>query len=89
MKTVQPIRDEKKIEAMKKILKGKSLRDYAFFTLGINTGLRISDILNFTFEDVLKGVSSGNYAYNDKEEKYTGFYTVQRVRTDPHLLQKP
>ena len=41
MKTVQPIRDEKKIEAMKKILKGKSLRDYAFFTLGINTGLRV------------------------------------------------
>jgi hypothetical protein len=28
MKIVQPIRDEKKIEAMKKILKGKSLRDY-------------------------------------------------------------
>ena len=28
METVQPIRDEKKIEAMKKILKGKSLRDY-------------------------------------------------------------
>ena len=55
MKTVQPIRDEKKIEAMKKILKGKSLRDYAFFTLGINTGLRISDILNFTFGDVLNG----------------------------------
>ena len=26
MKTVQPIRDEKKIEAMKRILKGKSLR---------------------------------------------------------------
>ena len=55
MKTVQPIKDEKKIEAMKKILKGKSLRDYAFFTLGINTGLRISDILNFTFSDVLNG----------------------------------
>jgi integrase len=55
MKTVQPIRDEKKIGAMKKILKGKSLRDYAFFTLGINTGLSISDILNFTFDDVLKG----------------------------------
>ena len=31
------------------------MRDYAFFTLGINTGLRISDILNFTFSDVLKG----------------------------------
>ena len=55
MKTVQPIKDEKKIEDMKRILKGKSLRDYAFFTLGINTGLRISDILNFTFGDVLKG----------------------------------
>ncbi|MFJ8259524.1 site-specific integrase [Peribacillus asahii] len=54
MKTVQPIRDEKKINAIKKILKSENLRDYAWFTLGINSGLRISDILNLTFGDVLK-----------------------------------
>jgi integrase len=53
MKTVQPIKDEKKITAMRKILYAQNLRDYAWFTLGINSGLRISDILNLTFNDVL------------------------------------
>jgi site-specific recombinase XerD len=53
MKTVQPIRDEKKIKDMRKILYAQNLRDYAWFTLGINSGLRISDILNLTFNDVL------------------------------------
>ena len=51
-----PIRDEKKIEAMKKILKGKSLRDNAFFTLGINTGLRISDITVLRYYEDLKNL---------------------------------
>ena len=56
MKTVQSIRDEKKIEAMKKILKGKSLRDYAFFTLGNNAGLRISDITVLRYYEDLKNL---------------------------------
>jgi len=46
MKEVQPIRDTKKIDAMKSIMKGESnYRDLLLFVLGINTGLRISDIL--------------------------------------------
>lgn len=53
MNTVEPIRDEKKIKAMKIILKEKNVRDYVLFTLGINTGLRISDLLNLRFYDVL------------------------------------
>jgi len=52
---VQPIREEKKIEAMKTLLKGKSLRDYCLFTLGINSGLRISDLLGLNLGDVLNG----------------------------------
>ncbi|WP_459907135.1 site-specific integrase [Desulfotomaculum defluvii] len=52
---MQPIRDKKKIEAMKKILKAGSLRDYALFTLGINSGLRISDLLKLKVSDVLEG----------------------------------
>lgn len=52
MEFVQPIRDRKKIEAMKKVLKGSSLRDYCLFTLGINSGLRISDLLKLTIQDV-------------------------------------
>jgi integrase len=52
MNTVEPIRDTKKLAAMKKILKGGNLRDYFLFTLGINTGCRISDLLNLTVADV-------------------------------------
>jgi integrase len=53
MKTVQPIRDKLKIDAMKKILYGSNFRDYVFFTLGINSGLRISDLLSLKFNDIL------------------------------------
>jgi len=51
--TVEPIRDKKKIEEMKTYLKSKSLRDYTLFTLGINSGLRISDLLKLNVSDIL------------------------------------
>ncbi len=41
---VEPIRKEKDIKAIKKMLAGKP-RDLALFTLGINTNLRASDLL--------------------------------------------
>jgi len=53
MNTVEPIREEKKIRAMKAVLKDKSIRNYLLFTLGINTGLRISDILKIKISDVI------------------------------------
>ncbi len=53
MKYVQPIRDKNKIEAMKKVLKSQNLRDYALFVLGINSGLRISDLLSLKITDVV------------------------------------
>lgn len=52
MELVEPIRDKKQIRAMKKYLKEKNIRDYLLFTLGINSGLRISDLLKLTIEDV-------------------------------------
>ncbi len=56
MKEVQPIRDTKKIDAMKSIMKGESnYRDLLLFTLGINTGLRISDILALKWKNFLNG----------------------------------
>lgn len=53
MEFVEPIRDRKKIEGMKKLLRGSNLRDYALFTLGINSGLRVSDLLKLRVSDVL------------------------------------
>ena len=37
---------------MKVYLKGRSLRDYALFVVGINVALRISDLLKLTWADV-------------------------------------
>ena len=54
MKEVQPIRDTKKIDAMKSIMRGEgNYRDLLLFTLGINTGLRISDILALKWSSFL------------------------------------
>lgn len=53
MKTVQPIRDKKKIKAMKVQLKNMDTKYYMMFIIGINVGLRISDILCLKVEDVL------------------------------------
>jgi integrase len=50
--TVEPIRDLEKIDAMKKILKAENLRNWLLFTLGINSALRVSDLLNLRQENV-------------------------------------
>lgn len=52
MEIVQPIRTKDKIEEVKAILKRKSYRDYVMFVMGVNTGLRISDLLQLQVRDV-------------------------------------
>ena len=46
MKTVQPIRDERVIEELKKYFYKRNIRDYLFFCMGIYSGLRVSDLLS-------------------------------------------
>ncbi|KON69120.1 hypothetical protein AKG34_10215 [Peribacillus butanolivorans] len=52
MEFVEPIRDRKKIEAMKKLL-GDSPRDHLLFVIGINTAFRVSDLLTLKYSDVM------------------------------------
>ena len=52
MNSVDPIRDPKDIQKMKSYLLNSNYRDYLIFVLGINTGLRISDLLNLKISDV-------------------------------------
>ena len=52
IKTVEPIRDIKKVEAIKLMLTDKP-RDYLLFVLGINFALRIGDLLALKVGDVL------------------------------------
>ena len=69
MESVEPIRDKKKIEAIKKILKASSLRNYCFFTIGINSGLRISDLLSLKISDVLDDKNKIRDRISLKEKK--------------------
>ncbi|MED1092193.1 site-specific integrase [Bacillus paramycoides] len=52
MREVQPIRDREKIEEIKTRLKNKNARDWFMFEMGINVGLRISDLLPLRVFDV-------------------------------------
>ena len=50
--TVEPIRQRKKIEQMYYYLNGKDAKYGLLFKFGLNTGLRISDILPLKVEDI-------------------------------------
>ncbi|MGD6802047.1 tyrosine-type recombinase/integrase [Rossellomorea vietnamensis] len=52
MEFVEPIRRIDDIYKMKKILYEQSKRDYLFFVLGVNTGMRISDLLQLRVKEV-------------------------------------
>lgn len=52
MEFVQPIRDKKQLDAIKKVLRATNVRDECLFVLGINSGLRISDLLKLKISDV-------------------------------------
>ena len=67
MNTVEPIRDKNKIKLMKTVLKNKSIRNWLLFTLGINTGLRISDLLKLKISDVSNGKVKENVYIREKK----------------------
>lgn len=69
LNTVEPIRDVKKINAMKKILRADSIRNYLLFVMGINTGLRISDLLRLTLADVVDGAGNIKDSITIREKK--------------------
>jgi integrase len=73
MEFVQPIRDVKKIETMRKLLGAKSKRDELLFTLGINSALRISDLLKLTVGDVI-----------DEKGKVREYIELREEKTNKH-----
>lgn len=53
MKKVQPLRTKADVERVKAELRRHSMRDWTLFTVGVNTGLRVSDILSLRVCDIL------------------------------------
>ncbi|MGL4850680.1 MAG: site-specific integrase [Clostridium sp.] len=80
MKFVQPIRDRDKIESMKRELLKTGFRNYLLFTTGINTGLRVSDILNLRVGDVRN--KSHISIVEKKTKKSKRFYINQNLKMD-------
>ncbi|SCS24100.1 tyrosine-type recombinase/integrase [Staphylococcus caeli] len=52
MNQVDPIRDIHEIQAMYKVLRSKSERDYLLFKFAIHTGVKLSELLNLCVSDV-------------------------------------
>ncbi|KPV44017.1 site-specific integrase [Alicyclobacillus ferrooxydans] len=69
MESVQPIREREDIEVMKQYLRGTNLRDYCLFILGLNSGLRISDLLHLTIKDVVDETGAIKDRVSLKEQK--------------------
>lgn len=96
MELVQPIRDKAKIQEVKDILKSQSMRDYMLFVIGINTGLRISDILNLKVSDVkdkthiiIKEQKTGKnkrFLINSSLKKEINAY-IKEMNDDDYLFQ--
>ena len=78
--TVEPIRDPDQIREMKEHLLHKSYRDYFLFAFGINSGLRIGDILPLRVMDVASATH-----LRIKEQK-TG--KIRKVRMTVALQQE-
>jgi site-specific recombinase XerD len=70
MEYVEALRDIKQINAIKKYLKKHSERDYFLFVFGINTGLKITEMLDIKVGDILS-----------KEEGVKNFYLYPHHET--------
>jgi len=77
--TVQPIRKRKHIAAIRRCL-AEHPRDLALFVVGINTGLRASDLLKLKYKDILTPEDKIKSALEVVEKK-TGKH--RRIRLGP------
>jgi len=75
---VNAIKDKKQIEKMKKVLKSRNLRDYCLFVLGINVGLRISDLLELRISDVVDGRIKDLITIKEKKTGKTKTFQINK-----------
>ncbi|MED4400361.1 tyrosine-type recombinase/integrase [Metabacillus fastidiosus] len=82
MHYVDPIKDIESINAIKDILRKQSQRDLLLFVFGINTGIRVSDLLSLKVDDIWDGTGVKEFLYlNDMSGDETrGYYLNHRVQ---------
>jgi integrase len=75
MEYVDPIKDIESINSIKMILRKQSQRDLLLFVFGINTGIRVSDLLSLKVDDIWDGTEIREFLYlkdtnNDEASVY-------------------
>ncbi len=70
MNFVPPIRDPECIFYIKRFLKDQNMRNYMLFVTGINSGLRISDILQLRVRDAKRPYLQSHREENEKENRH-------------------
>ncbi|KEI89321.1 integrase [Clostridium botulinum B2 433] len=85
MDFVQPIRNKKTIEQFKNELLKNGYRDYMMFVIGINTGLRISDILNLKVSDVKEKTHINIVEKKTKKNKRFMINTMLKSEIDRYI----
>lgn len=96
MNTVQPIRNQKQLRTIKNNLKAKDEKYYIMFLVGINVGLRVSDVLKLKVGDILhkthviiieqKTGKTKRFFVNCKLQKEIAEYIAKRGYSDEDYL---
>lgn len=88
MNFVEPLKKRNLIDKMKQYLKERNYRDYILFLIGINTGLRISDLLNLRVKDVLN--QDYIHVKHKKTKKYKKYIITDEMAKEimPYLNNK-
>ena len=85
---VEPIKEVEKINAIKRNLKKQSARDYLLFVLGINTGIRVNQLLSLKVKDIYTGNEFKeflNVRDDDKPSREKAVYLNSNVRNAARL----
>lgn len=86
MHIVQPIRSLEKIQEVKQYLKKKSERDYFLFIFGMNSALRISDVLPLRVRDVRN--KDHVWATESKTRKKRKILILESLKADIYAYTK-
>lgn len=94
----EPIKDRKDIAKIEQYLKLNNKRDYVIWVLGLNSGLRVSDICGLNVSDVVdkthisviekKTGKSKVFYINDKLKRVLKDYTKGRNTDEPLFIGK-
>ncbi|WP_449538978.1 tyrosine-type recombinase/integrase [Ferdinandcohnia sp. Marseille-Q9671] len=84
MEFVDPIKDINSINAIKEVLRKQSQRDLLLFVFGINTGIKVSDLLSLRVEDVRdhSGVKEFLYVKDTNGDEEKAYYLNNMIKLE-------